>query len=142
MAVCPAFATVAIEATVESQPIPERVKDMKLSQPPAAKTWKEKILLDNDHLAVDGPGGRILIDFTARRKYVIDAKAGTYLEWSLYGDVGFRVYEIMNRAQVVRILTAIHQLDGHQAAGEGGAGRSQPELALHHLEVAERLRRG
>lgn len=127
------FAAVAIEATVDSQPIPERVKDLKLSQPPNAKAWKEKILLDNGRLAVDGPSGRIVIDFGARRKYVIDSKAATYSEWSLYSDPGFRVYEIINRAHLARVLEAA-RLDKPQK--EAVNTHTEIAFAEHELSIA------
>lgn len=127
------LAAVALEATVDSQPIPERVKELKLSQPPVAKAWQEKILLDKGRLAVDGPGGLVVLDFAARRKYVIDAKAATYSEWSLYSDAGFRVYEIMNRAYLARVLEAA-RLD--KAQKEAVATHSEIAFAEHELSIA------
>ena len=127
------LAAVAIEATVDSQPIPERVKELKLSQPPVAKAWKEKILLDNRRLLVDGPDRRVVIDFAARRKYVIDSKAATYSDWSLYSDAGFRVYEIMNRAYLARVLEAA-RLD--KAQKEAVATHSEIAFAEHELSIA------
>lgn len=127
------LAAVAIEVTVDSQPIPERVKELKFSQPPAAKAWKEKILVDNGRLAVDGPAGRVVIDFVARRKYVIDSKAATYSEWSLYSDAGFRVYEIMNRAYLARALEAA-RLDKPQK--EAVNTHTEIAFAEHELSIA------
>jgi hypothetical protein len=124
IAAWPALASVAIEATIDSRPIPERVKELKLSQPLAAKTWKETILLDNDRLAVDGPSGRTVIDFAARRKYVIDAKAATYTDWSLYGGPGFKVFEIMNREYLARLL------------GGAGLDRANKEVANATMQIA------
>jgi tetratricopeptide (TPR) repeat protein len=144
------FAAVALEASVESQPIPERVAQLKLAQPPAAKAWKEKILLDADRVVVEDGEHRIVIDLAARRRYLVDVKAGTYTEWSLYANPGFRVYELENREALARskdeMALAEHELSIAHARTPGmlevAASADAVEFKVGELAIFRMSREG
>lgn len=49
---------------------------------------------------------RLVFDFRARRKYVVNPGAGTYIDYSLYADAGFKSYEILNRELLAKAMAA------------------------------------
>jgi hypothetical protein len=72
-------AALGVEVTIRSAPIPERVKDLKMDKPPAPSASEER---------------------------VADLDGGTYAEYSLYADAGFRSSEILNREALARAMQA------------------------------------
>lgn len=76
------------------------------SDTPVAQHKKKHrtIAFDARFLRIDDGDEISLLDFEKRRAYVIDSKEKTYLESSLYADLGFRIPEIQNRAMLSQIL--------------------------------------
>lgn len=64
------------------------------------------VTLGDDVLTVDRPAVRMVYDFARRRHYVIDIARRRYVDYSLYGIVGFRTMELRHRASMQAMLAA------------------------------------
>lgn len=73
---------------------------------PPDDTLTSQVVLGERSMSVTMPGRAAMFDFASRRRYEIDLKAGTYVDYSLFDSVGFRVMEVQNRAALRRALAA------------------------------------
>lgn len=73
---------------------------------PPDDTLTSQVVLGERSLSITTPGRAAILDFASRRRYDIDLKAGTYVDYSLFDSVGFRGMEAQNRANLRRALAA------------------------------------
>lgn len=73
---------------------------------PPDDTVTSQVLLDARSISVTTPGRTAVFDFASRRRYDVDLKAGTYVDYSLFDTVGFRVMEVQSRANLRKMLAA------------------------------------
>jgi hypothetical protein len=64
------------------------------------------VALGERYMSITAPGQMNIYDFAKRRRYQVDLKAGTYVGYSLFDTVGFRVMELQNRANLGRAMAA------------------------------------
>ena len=76
------------------------------SNVPPDDTLTSQVVLDERSMSVTSGGRAGVFDFASRRRYEIDLKAGTYVNYSLFDGIGFRVMEVQNRAYLRRALAA------------------------------------
>lgn len=76
------------------------------SNVPPDDTATTRVVLGERSMAVTSASRAAVFDFAGRRRYDIDLKAGTYVDYSLFDGVGFRVMEVQNRANLRRALAA------------------------------------
>ncbi len=65
--------------------------------------------LGADYVDVVEEGRETLYDFRLRRRIVIDRRAGTFANFSLYGDAAFRQFDLQNRLDLARRLAEAGQ---------------------------------
>jgi hypothetical protein len=65
-----------------------------------------EVILADDYITVKSPQETTIFDFKARRRIVIDNAEKTYVDYSLFDTLGFRVYEFQNRAMLNGALAA------------------------------------
>jgi hypothetical protein len=70
-----------------------------------------RVTLGHRYLIVDSPGSREIFDFDKRRRYLLDVGAKTYIEFSLFSQLGFAAIESQNRVLTNRMLSAAKVLD-------------------------------
>lgn len=73
---------------------------------PPDSTRSSQVVLGERAMSVTLPGRAQVFDFARKRRYDIDLKANTYVDYSLYDSVGFRVMEAQNRANMRRAMAA------------------------------------
>lgn len=73
---------------------------------PADSTEQSQVVLGERYLSVKSAGRMTILDFDKRRRYEIDLKDASYVDYSLYDAVGFRVMELNNREGLRRALAA------------------------------------
>ena len=65
-----------------------------------------QVVLGERYMSVTSSGQSHIFDLASRRRYQIDLKAGTYVDYSLFDTVGMRVMEAGNRETLNRALVA------------------------------------
>jgi hypothetical protein len=65
-----------------------------------------QVVLGERHIAVVAPADAQIYDFSSRRRYRVDLKDSTFVDYSLFDTVGFRVMEVKNRENLRRTLAA------------------------------------
>jgi hypothetical protein len=55
---------------------------------------------------VDRAGRHVVIDFVRRRRLAVDGKTGTFVDDSLFAEVGLRSAELPNRAHIRKVIEA------------------------------------
>ncbi|MDB5935452.1 MAG: hypothetical protein JWQ01_2796 [Massilia sp.] len=73
---------------------------------PGDDTRTSQVVLGDRHMVVTTAGASVIYDFASRRRYEIDLKAGTYVDYSLFDTLGFRTMEVRNRQNLGRALAA------------------------------------
>lgn len=76
------------------------------SNVPPDETLTSQVVLGERSMSVTTGERASVFDFAGRRRYEIDLKAGTYVNYSLFDGIGFRVMELQNRAYLGRALAA------------------------------------
>jgi hypothetical protein len=62
------------------------------------------IVLSKRYLTVGATDHVTILDFEKRRRIFVERKTGTYVDYSLYDSIGFRVLELNNRRQMNQML--------------------------------------
>jgi hypothetical protein len=73
---------------------------------PEHETATRQVVLGDRHMLVSGPGAAEMFDFAGKRRVQVDLKTGTYVDYSLFDTVGFRVMEVKNRENLSRMIAA------------------------------------
>ncbi len=99
-AMSPAYAELSFQLTVatHNQPGPGS------SGGPPDDVRTNQVALGERYMSVTAPGQMNIFDFATRRRYLVDLKTRTYVGYSLFDTVGFRVMELQNRANLGRML--------------------------------------
>lgn len=102
---CHAAVTLQLTTTVHRE-LSEKTQS---SAPTDSRTTADVTLAD-DYIAVKSADGATIYDFRNRRRVVLDAATKTYVEYSLYDTLGFRVIEMMNRVGLNQMMAAVPDL--------------------------------
>lgn len=73
---------------------------------PADDTRASQVVLGDRHMTVTTPSDMLIYDFASRRRYQVDLKAATYVDYSLFDTIGSRAMEVRNRQGLSRALAA------------------------------------
>lgn len=73
---------------------------------PAHEVRESDVILGKDYISVSEGKQMTVLDFSIRRRYVIDKDAASYVEYSLFDTVGFRQMELHNRHTIAGALAA------------------------------------
>lgn len=62
------------------------------------------VVLSKRYMTVSAADHVTILDFEKRRRIFVERKTGTYVDYSLYDSIGFRVLELNNRRQMNQML--------------------------------------
>jgi hypothetical protein len=88
------------DVSSESQPLPGS------SAKPAQETYPLTATLGHDYLTVEHHGTRLVYELDKHRLLEINLADRTYVDHSLFEDIGFRVIELQNRLTINAALAA------------------------------------
>ena len=71
---------------------------------PKDTEYDAEVVLNRRYLTVSTVDHLQVFDFEKRRRFSVDKKTGTYIDYSLYDTVGFRALELNNRTALNRAL--------------------------------------
>jgi hypothetical protein len=66
-----------------------------------------QVVLGERYASAATPAFSSIYDFASRRRYQVDRKTGTYVDYSLFDTVGFRVMEVQNRENLRGAMAAM-----------------------------------
>jgi hypothetical protein len=78
----------------------------KASRAPADQIRTSQVVLGAQYMTVTTGESTTIWDFAKRRRFLVDLKAGTYVDYSLFDTIGFRVMESHNRVYLSSVLAA------------------------------------
>ncbi|MDM5176184.1 hypothetical protein PO883_03130 [Massilia sp. DJPM01] len=96
----PAFAALSFDLSVATKYKVASHGD----NPPPDEVKQYKVLLGERYLSVSSAGETMIYDLANRRRYQIDLASGSYVDYSLFDGVGFRMQELKNRASMNKAL--------------------------------------
>jgi hypothetical protein len=73
---------------------------------PADEAQTSQVVLGERHMSVTTANAAVIYDFASKRRYEVDLKAATYVDYSLFDSVGFRVMEVRNRQTLGRVMAS------------------------------------
>ncbi|MFG6432236.1 hypothetical protein [Roseateles sp. LYH14W] len=73
------------------------------------------VTLGDKYMRIESSGTAIVYDFASRKRFVIDSRTNTRVDYSLYDTVGFRAYELRNRNMLGGALSASKVADAAMA---------------------------
>lgn len=73
---------------------------------PPDETRTTQVVLSDRRMSITSSARAELYDFAGMRRYDIDLKTGTYVDYSLFDAVGFRVMEMQNRVNIGKAMAA------------------------------------
>ena len=103
LAAAAAQASVAFHVTVDTDKV---IKPGASSSLPASASTGSDVVLGPHGIRVREGRRLSVLDFAARRRYVIDTAAATYDAYSLFDTVGFRAAELRQRQGIAGALQA------------------------------------
>ncbi|MDO8049268.1 hypothetical protein O3301_12420 [Janthinobacterium sp. SUN211] len=81
------------------------------SRLPAQEVEENDVVLGQQYISVSDGKTLSVLDFSTRRRYVIDKAAGTYEQYSLFDVVGQRQSEMRHRLGIADVLTLAKRAD-------------------------------
>jgi hypothetical protein len=95
-----AFAATTFNVDVQTHTEPRNAA----SKGPPDVHYQAKLIFSDTTLAVRTASAETVYDFANRRRIVIDLDAKTYVRYSLFDTLGFRVLELQNRERIAKGL--------------------------------------
>ncbi|NTW51694.1 MAG: hypothetical protein HGB22_03820 [Chlorobiaceae bacterium] len=130
MATQPAIAAIKMQLCIDTHFTP--VGESR-NLPPDSRETLEVTLADN-YTSVESTQENEIVDFSLRRRFQIDNESKTYVEYSLYSTVGFRILELQNRQKMHQLFNKMFEPGTPQAAqfpsGEHGAIDDEHNLSI------------
>ena len=71
---------------------------------PKDTAYDADVVLSKRYMTVSDTDHVTILDFEKRRRIFVEKKAGTYVDYSLYDSIGFRVLELNNRTAMNQML--------------------------------------
>ncbi|MDN2698482.1 hypothetical protein O0882_19370 [Janthinobacterium sp. SUN073] len=81
------------------------------SRLPAQEVQESDVVLGQQYISVSDGKTLSVLDFSTRRRYVIDKAAGTYEQYSLFDVVALRQSEMRHRLGIADVLTVAKRAD-------------------------------
>jgi hypothetical protein len=99
-------AQAAMTLQVELHTLTNYAPNQEQKKAPTDTQQSLQVTLTDDTISVKSPQETTIYDFKKRRRILIDSANKTYLDFSLYDIVGFRVFEFQNRELLNGAMTA------------------------------------